>query len=1103
MSRYPGTQFKVYDNSQATAMVPVTTTNPADAVTYLSTFASVKGPEGITLSYGNNFYDRYGTQDNINFKKYGQPLFQASMNVNNGAAILAKRAVLDDATLGNATLAVVLTKYKDVTITPDDNNPSLIGSIAIGNGDAKYSIAPLMFSIKNDNNYNFTNVELDEHKERYDLYKNHIIDVVANEDTPDNRFLSKLIPDNAKSTGILSGFSQSVYYDSDDKAININSDGKAQVRKITSITTGLESGNQKTYSSVFDATNDIIDDDNGDGKPIDNTKEAYQDYAKKTGAGYTIMKYVVEETSEGSGKYTGYWTTVAGNGTNNAPTFKDIATMVDITRFFTSVSDLQDIVQTSWNTSSYDNNYPEYALIQGKVTMKSGKEIDVDSIVYAEGDDIIDTSSYDNTVRLMNDLMTKASGYIISEWVFPMFSIFDNGRGESIKTIGIEYDAASSTTMRKSIYKLSVYNYATSKKLETFWFSLNPYNRNDGTGYTFDIESTVNYNSNQISVKTYYESYDALLETLQCILQTNDEDLIGTYDILFGHATNGKYKAFSSYAVSNLLKRMTYVYDYAHLDVFDNDIITVNTYCDWENMTSTDDNLIAKGYYYNWIRTNKQIIERLEFGSDGYNLSRVEDASATEFIPFIALDENWVAKPVAGNYGASMAEIIEVTGQKNGTIISSETLNLTDAPVVPENFVKVKINMVSGELYIKNESGETAVKKGNCFVVPTTKAKQMSRACFESEGKTLAEAKEIAQETGWAVWVPKGTEENPYVYTPKEVFIQYSVDKIYQKHYYRFFAGEFDKDIFNLDIYFPNAVFDANYDNDVKLAMQRLAAYRGDFMCYMDMGIGKVKSYEDCATIIPGTESGLDLTSENSSYAYVRDMHIAVTCLYYKIRNPYDNRVIQVTGTYGLSNLYVSHFRNNVGDVFAGISNGIVINNIIEGTVNYVPKIYPTSETTSLNNIGGVYPSDDSTIINEKQLMCDLRVNYGCYYDDRFSIETEYTMNPTESDFSYWNNVALVCMMMQAIRKACPAARYQFITADDLTVYKDAVETAMKPWRNKFASVAFKYVQDDAALENKIFYAAIEVVFRPFAQAEIFELTALNYSTLSSTVTSI
>ena len=109
----------------------------------------------------------------------------------------------------------------------------------------------------------------------------------------------------------------------------------------------------------------------------------------------------------------------------------------------------------------------------------------------------------------------------------------------------------------------------------------------------------------------------------------------------------------------------------------------------------------------------------------------------------------------------------------------------------------------------------------------------------------------------------------------------------------------------------------------------------------------------------------------------------------------------------------------------------------------------------------------------------------------------------TESEYSYWNNVALVCRMMQAIRKACPTARYQFVTQDDLTVYKDAVETAMKPWRNKFAKLTFKYVQDDTALENKIFYAAIEVVFKPFAQAEIFELTALNYSTLSSTITNV
>ena len=1102
MSRYPGTQFKVYDNSQATAVVPVTRVNPADTVTYLSTFASVKGPEGITLSYGNNFYDKYGTQDNIDFKKYGQPLFQTSMNINNGAAVLTKRAVLDDATLGNATLAVVLTKYKDVTVIPDNDNSTLIGSInAASDAKTKYSLAPLVFSVANDNNYSFANTMLNEHKERYDLYKNYIIDLVANDDTPDNRFLSKIIGDR-NSTGILSGFSQSVYYDANDAVVDINTQGKNQVRKVVNITTGLASGNQKTYSSVFEP-GDIINDDSSNTRTVVNTDNIYPADAPNT-TGFTIMQYVVEETGSGTGIYVGHWEPAKDE--NEDPidaTYKNVAQFIDISRVVNTEAELNDLVDHDmWDTEAYASVQtvsPERALVQAKVTRSGDTNTFSDPV-----DDMykLDIASYDNMIRLINDLMTKRAGYIICEWVFPMFTIFDNGRGESIKTIGIEYDSATSVTMKKAVYRLTVYNYATSKKLESFSFSLNPYTRNNNTGYTFDIESAVNYNSNQIQVNTYYDSYDALLETLQGIIGSNSDDLISTYDILFGHSLNGKYKAFNNYRTSNIINRNAYLYDYAHLDVFDNDDISINAYCDWDNMTSQDTSLIAKGYYYNWIRTNKKIIERLEFGSDGYVLDREITGSRayTEKVPVFVIDEDYNNVAINGIVGTTMSEIIELTGQKNGTILSSNTYDLNDAPVVPENFITAKIAMVPAEFYEGNSTAQ------NAKIVPCAKAIQMSRIFFKSEYPTETEATvrgyatAAAAANGWAMYVPEYTEAS---YSLVDVLIPYSVDRIYQKHYHRFFNGDFDRDIFNLDIYFPNAVFDANYDNDVKLAIQRLVAYRGDFMAYMDMGINKVKSYADCEKIIPSTLGGLDLTVENSEYAYVRDMHIAVTCLYYKIRNPYDNRVIAVTGTYGLSNLYIGHFRNSVGDVFAGIANGISINNIIEGTVNYIPKIYPTAEMNSLTNIGGVYPSDDSTIINEKQLMCDLKVNYGCYYEDRFSIETEYTLNPTESEFSYWNNVALVCMMMQAIRKACPSARYQFITADDLNVYKDAVETAMKPWRNKFAKVTFKYVQDDSALESKIFYAAIEVVFRPFAQAEIFELTALNYSTLSSDVTTI
>nr|DAJ46580.1 MAG TPA: tail sheath protein [Caudoviricetes sp.] len=1070
MSRYPGTQFKVHDNSQATAIVPVSNTNISDAVQYLTSFASVKGPEGITLTAGEDFYTRYGTQDNIDFKKYGQPLFQASMNVNNGAALLAKRAVLDDATLGNATLGVVLTKYKDGIITPDTDYPDLIGSIDfIENGPSKYSIAPMVFSIDNSNGYKFANTVVNEYKEKYDLYKEFIEDVIANDNTPDNKFLNKLYPKDAKDDSadtILSGFTQSIYYDKDGKLVDVNKSGKADVRKVSSITVGSYNTQQNTYSSNFDAKLSIIDNGEGvDGVTINSSTD------KPTG--WTLYK-LGENT--GKDKDT---VRCAFNKDATEVTYKiPVSKAIPINRIIVADNEtkaeakLADIVKNhpEWNDPTILDldKAEEYAIV----------------VIKSDTTDIVSTTGYTSTSRLMNDLMIKKSKYIICEYVFPMFTIFDNGRGESIKSISIEYDAASSVTLKKALYTLSVYNYATAKRLEKFNFSLNPYARNNNTGYSFDIESSVNYNSKQISVKEYYESYDALLETLQLILGSRDDKVVENYDILFGHNMNGSYPAFNSYAVSNILKRNTYIYDYAHLDVFDNDVLTVNTFCDSDNMTEVDDAKV-KYYYYNYIRQQKALLERLEMGSDGDCLSRTSDIDPhNEFkVPFIVIDTSDNTK---ASDAYSTADLVELTGQKNGSFISdSSKYGLTSVPTVPSNFCKVKLTVRKATMYTPADTGDTGTEvyisdndltRARTDIIVATKPTTVTKTCYVLSNDDV---------------------------TSVDVYIPLSTDYMYQEQYRRFFSGEFDKDIFNLDIYFPNAIFDANYANSVKLAIQRLAAYRGDFMCYMDMGVGKVNSYADCFELVPSTAGGIELTEANNSYSYVRDMHIAVTCLSYKIRNPYDNKVIAVSATYGLSNLYINHFANDASKVFAGISNGITINNAIGGTINYIPKIYPTSEMTSLNNIGGVYPSDDETIINEKQLMCDLKVNYGCYYDDRFSIETEYTMNATESEFSYWNNVALVCLMMQAIRKACPSARYQFITANDLSVYKTAVEAAMEPWKNKFADIKFKYVQDEAAIENKIFYAAIEVVFKPFAQAEIFELTALNYSTLSSNITNV
>ena len=1163
MSRYPGTQFKVFDNSQVTAIVPIVSGNPSDAVQYLSAFASAKGPEGISLSYGGNFYDKYGTQDTIDFKKYGQPLLQASMNINNGASILGKRVVLDDATLGNATLGIVITKFKDAKITVDSENQNLIGAIKFEDAEGneapfKYSLAPMVFSIENADNYNNAKKDVVEYKERYDIYKDYISDVIANDDTPNDTFLSKLAATGAN-VGVLSGFASSTYYDENGNIVDVVTEGTSRVRTVKTIQTGTDIDSKKTYSSIF-TPDDITDaDDPIKKREVSKSDTLYDSQAEgATGVGYTVMMYkpaqgatsykaeseYADATAAAADGYThgtgtgdqywekatyakGSWIAYVGDLFSDAaaPTFEEVANNISIDMIYKTKADLDNVYDTSWDTAEEYDAPSHIALIQQQSVESE----------WVSTDQPLKIFGYDNTIRFVNDVMIQRSGYIVGEWVFPMFTVFDNGRGKSTKSISIEYDSAVAATMKKAIYKLTVYNYSTGKRLESFSFSLNPYERNNSTGYTFDIESAVNYKSSQILVKQYYEQYDALLETLQEILGTNDDSLLGTYDIVFGHTLTGKYKAFNSYNASALLKKTAYVYDYARLDIFDNDVVTVNAFCDEDNMADVSDTQI-KYYFYNYMRLNNtaRILERLEFGSDGYDLSRRVTAGSTK-VPFVVLDatdDSISSVDSRGTEGSKMVDIIDITGQKNGSIISSETGNLSDIPNLKEiNFVTANLAMIgtesaaiapiseesysthqmiaSNSAYMITYTEGSEPNKGTWTfekigVMPGLKFKSMNNVFYNDNpnittGYDADDAMRYAKEHGTAIVF--NSAEAQYVLVP--IAIPYTVDKIYQVHYARFFNGEFDKDIFNLDVYFPNAIFDANYDNTVKLAIQRLVAYRGDVMAYMDMGIGKVKSYDDVAAIIPSTDGGLDLTSDTAEYAYIRDMHIAVTCLYYKTRNPYNNKVIDVTGTYGLSNLYVYHFKKSPANVFAGISNGITLADIVRGTVNYIPKIYPTDAMTSLTNIGGVYPSDDSTIVNEKQLMCDLKVNYGCYYDDRFSIETEYTMHPADSEFSYWNNVALVCAMMQSIRKACPAARYQFITADDLGIYREAVENAMKPWKNKFAYINFKYVQDDTALENKIFYAAIEVAFRPFAQAEIFELTALNYSTLSNDVVTI
>ena len=910
MARYPGTQFVLRDRSDASAAVPLQQVSNSAPV-YMTSFRAPKGPEDMLLVEGQRFYNLYGSQDKIKFNTYKQPLLQASMDINEGARLISKRAVLDSAMLGNATVGVVLSKQVDVKFTKNDD-----GYIkdATFETTVKYVLRPVVVSIK----------------------------------------------DNANTPGDSSFVESKFMYKTHKDTIS----NEIEMKETLTMNTGLV--------GIFTngTTTEYI--------PLDNGTWGNNDE-------YTAGSILNGNSNEVE------FTAPSGTGTVNA----------------------------------------DY----------SGAETDADKAQVQS--------------EFLSTVYASANG---GEYFFPLFSIFDNGRGASLKNYAIVFDVNTSKSIGKAVYTLKVADSVTGRTLETYAFTVNPYSRNTNTGYTFDIESAVNLKSDQIKVKYYYDSYDKLMQIINDELSITNEYLFDDADCLFDHDLSGNT------LVDNRIARG------ATADLYSLANSSAN------NLDSGDENLTY--YYYNYKTRSKQnIFENLRYGSDGVIDNTVYTTTVT----------------TKANVG-DVPQVYDSSAQAITTLAAGATANL--------GF------MVTGETADTHTKCTAAI---NLLKLIPELGINFSGADFETGDDHSSATKLKVAATGGGYYyvsavvtkVQNGVETGTYKYDVTVTVQEYSWDLSYQNQYRKFFDGQFDRDIFNLDVWFPNCVFDANYDKKVKLAIQKLAAYRGDFFVYLDLNTD-VKAYEDVERLINVVDDDNEFPpDEEATNFYIHDRNCAVTSIYGDIRDPYSNKQITVTATYALSRLMVKHFINGVGRPFAGQGYGIIFTDFIEGTVNYIPKIYPSSAMTSRSYIGDTYPSDDETIVNEKQQMTDLKVNYGSYYNGIFTMDTEFTLNPKDSDFSYINNIMLVHQVMQAIRKACPASRYKFIDNNDLSTYQRSVEEVLKVFRSKFAALRFKYVQDENSVANKIYYAAIEVVFRPFAQAEIFTITALNYSTLSSDVTTV
>lgn len=271
------------------------------------------------------------------------------------------------------------------------------------------------------------------------------------------------------------------------------------------------------------------------------------------------------------------------------------------------------------------------------------------------------------------------------------------------------------------------------------------------------------------------------------------------------------------------------------------------------------------------------------------------------------------------------------------------------------------------------------------------------------------------------------------------------------------FNGSYSDEIYDLDNNRIDVIFDCNWPEVIKRAIEDLVSFREDCFYFRDMGTG--------LTTWEAIKDENDKATKNKFCASYSNS--------WDIIEPYSKKQITVTSTYNLANKFVNHYLNGVNRPFCGIAYGITFNNeVLDGTINFKPKNTPQKD--------------------QKQLFDDERINYAAYYNGVLTMDTEYTSQKRYTQLSWLNNVLMVQKLIRDIRARCPINRYKFLDGGtELSKYKADVESILSEHSSDYKSISIKYVEDDYYTYNKIFYAIIVVQFKNFIQSEIFKLTVI------------
>ena len=255
-------------------------------------------------------------------------------------------------------------------------------------------------------------------------------------------------------------------------------------------------------------------------------------------------------------------------------------------------------------------------------------------------------------------------------------------------------------------------------------------------------------------------------------------------------------------------------------------------------------------------------------------------------------------------------------------------------------------------------------------------------------------------------------------------------------------------------------MLDAGYSNNVKKAMASLALRRYDAFCHLDSG------YLSTTT---------EIKYWGEEFYEVADRIISKNCQYWKIRDPFNGKRINVTHTYLLASILPNHIYN-IGDHKA-----------------LVGEDYAKLTGAIKNSLMPIIDGEDLELKDE---LYNLRINYIEAIDEStFVRATQQTSQQEETDCSEEHNVYMLMNMKRIVERKVQSMIYDFAEPADRLRFDEDVDQALRFYKEKVRGFKIRFAMSYNEEQQSILHCYLDVVFKTIAKRGVIEINIQNRGT--------